>query len=227
VATHSCGFETQRLRLHAAVAVLLLSVPLLTGCRAMVAVGKMVLGDPVNKSVFEAFTGNNLEKTGDRVLIICTAPHATVAEFPSLQLELADRISRQLETRGLQVVPADDVAAWYDDNGEWGNYSKLADEFDATFVMHLHVRRFSYQEPSSPDLMRGRSEGVVKVYAFDEEQRPLGSVFEQNIRVVFPETYPVPRESRSVDVFVENLLDRISLQSSQMMYSPRLSETIH
>lgn len=203
-------------------------LPGLSGCRFMVAVGKMVMGDPKNTSSFEQYTGTNLEESEDRLLIICTASHRVLVDFPSVQLDLSDRIARSLKNRGVQVVSADDVAAWYDDHGEWGDYSELAAHFDARYVMQLKLRTFSYIEPESTNLLRGRSEGTVKVYeAGGDGAAPVRKVFERDLRVKFPEIYPVPRESRSDDLFVENLLDRVAQQTSLMFYDHRLSDTIY
>jgi hypothetical protein len=205
-----------------------ISLPILSGCRLMVAAGKMVMGDPLNTSAFEFSTGTNLKDTGEKLLIICSAPHGTLLKFPSVQLDIVDRITLHLKSREIKVVSSDDVATWYDDNGEWGDYSELAEHFEARYVLHVELRTFSFQEPSSPDLMRGRSEGTVTVYEFHEDDHGLReAIFEQNLRVKFPETYPVPRESKSEETFVENLLDRISLQVSQMLYDHRLTDTMH
>lgn len=205
-----------------------LLLPGLCGCRFMVAVGKMVMGDPTTTSSFEQITGTNLSKSKDRLLIICTAPHNVLVEFPSVQLDLLDRISRKLERHDINVVSSDDVASWYDDHGEWGDFSQLAEHFDARYVMELNLRTFSYLEPESTNLLRGRSEGSVKVYEIDSESPvPVQKAFERDLRVKFPEIHPVPRESRSDDMFVENLLDRVALQASQLFHDHRLSETIH
>lgn len=203
-------------------------LPGLCGCRFMVAVGKMVMGDPKSPSAFEQFTGTRLSESDERLLIICTAPHRILVEFPSVQLDLSDRISRNLKNRDIEVVSSDDVAAWFDDHGEWGDYSELARHFDARYVMHLKLRTFSYLEPESTNLLRGRSEGTVKVYeARHDDPIPVRKVYERDLRVKFPEIYPVPRESRSDEMFVENLLNRVALQTSQLFYDHRLTDTIH
>ena len=205
-----------------------LLLPGLCGCRFFVAVGKMVMGDPESTSSFEQYTGTNLSESEDRLLIICTAPHNILTEFPSVQVDLLDRISRHLENREINVVSSDDVAAWHDDHGEWGDYSELAKHFDARYVMHLTLRSFSYLEPQSPHLLRGRSEGTVKVYQVDNDSLvPVHKAFERNLHVKFPEIHPVPRETRSDEMFIENLLNRIALQTSQMFYNHRLSDTIY
>lgn len=203
-------------------------LPGLCGCRFFVAMGKMVWGDPKDPSSFEQSTGMNLTESDDRVLIICSAPHRVQVEFPSVQLDLLDRISQNLENRGVQVVPPDDVADWYDDNGEWGDYSELAEHFDARYIMNLTLRTFTYVEPNSPNLLRGRSEGTVKVHDVKPDRAiPVQKAFERDVRVMFPEIHAVPRESNSDTLFLQQLLDRIALQTSQMFYDHRVADTIH
>jgi len=200
----------------------------LCGCRLFVAAGKMIMGDPQSTSLFEQVTGTKLSGSDDRLLIICTARHNILVDFPSVQLELLDRISQYLERRDIQVVSSDDVASWYDDHGEWGDYTDLAEHFNARYVIHLNLRTFSYLEPRSTNLLRGRSEGTVRVHEINRANSTLiHKVFERDLHVKFPEIHPVPRESRSDDMFVENLLNRIALQTSQLFHDHRLSETIH
>ncbi|MCH2201050.1 MAG: hypothetical protein MK102_03705 [Fuerstiella sp.] len=202
-------------------------LPGLCGCGLIITAGKMVMGESKSPSSFEQITGTNLVESKDRLLIICTAPHRVLVEFPSVQLELLDRISQNLERREIQVVSPDDVAAWYDDHGEWGDYSELAEHFGARYVVHLSLRTFSFLEPESTNLLRGRSEGTVKVYEIDSKGSiPVFKTFERDLRVKFPEIHPVPRESGSDDVFVNKLINRLALQTSQLFHDHGLNETI-
>ena len=208
------------------VAVLLCST--VAGCSLGVMAGKMLLGDPKQKAAFRAATGTDLTEGKDSLLIICSAPHGILAEFPSLQVDVADRISRILETRGVKVVSSDEVAAWYDDHGEWGDFAELAKHFEADFIMNVHIRKFSYRVPDSENLMQGATEGRVSVAQSNlkKKSRP-GAVFERNFQLQFPTSYPVPRENRSEQIFVEGFLDRLALQLSQFLYDHRTSETVH
>lgn len=199
----------------------------LSGCRLMVAAGKMVMGDPMSPSAFEQATGTNLNKSEERLLIIATAPYGVLTEFPSLQLDLVDRITLTLESGGVQVVPSNDVSAWYDDHGTWGDYTELAEEFDADYVMHLDLRKFSYKVPHSPTMVQGQCEGRVQVYKAPEDGDGLmGMAFDREVSVTFPESYPVPRGNQSDEIFVDNLIDRVALQVSRMMYRHRVADTI-
>ena len=144
-----------------------------------------------------------------------------------LQLDLLDRISLTLESGGVQVVPSDDVANWYDDRGEWGDYTELAEEFDARYVMHVDIRQLSYLVPHSPTMLQGHCEGSVQVHESPEDgDGPMRLAFDREVEVTFPESYPVPRGKKSDQMFVDNLIERVALQVSRMMYRHRLADTI-
>lgn len=199
-----------------------------TGCSLGVMAGKLLLGDPKQKAPFRAATGTDLTKGKDSLLIICSAPHGLLAQFPAIQVDISDRLSRILETRGVKVISADKVASWYDEHGEWGDFSELAKEFEADYIMNITLRRFSYRVPESDSLMQGNAEGFVSVaQANNKKKSRPGAVFERSFQLQFPTAYPVPRENRSEQIFIEGFLDRLALHLSQLLYDHHASETVH
>lgn len=228
------------------VVVLLVTALLLTttGCSLIVMGGKALLGDPKVQAPFTAATGEDLTESGESIVIICDAPHQVTEGFPSVQIDLLDRVSRDLETQGVNVIPSGDVASWFDDHGEWGDYTELAAEFDATYVLHVQVRNINHRVPESENLMRGNAEGHISVYKVSEDKKrsnlltvgresktdmamPVTSVFDRGFSVQFPTSYPVPREARSEEQFIQSFLDRVGLHISQHMYDYKMSDSIH
>jgi hypothetical protein len=200
----------------------------ISGCSLGVMAGKMLMGDPKQKAPFRAATGKDLTKGKDSVLIICTAPYRILSEFPSLQIDVLDRVTRILETREVKVISSDKVASWFDDHGEWGDFASLAKEFDADYLMSIDIEKFTHRVPDSDHLMQGAAEGRVNVYSVGgKESLGLREVFEKSFQLSFPTSYPVPRENRSERIFIEGFLDRLSLQLAQHMYDHKLSETVH
>lgn len=208
-----------------------------SGCSLFVMAGKAIFGDPKIPAEFRTATGTDLTQGSDPVVIICTAPHRILSEFPSLQIDIVDRVSRNLETRNVRVVPSGDVARWFDDHGEWGDYSEMAAEFDAKFVIHVDVREFDYRVPESESLMQGRTEGRISVHEVTKSPNskltsrnfsaPVSLAFDSNFTQTFPTSYPVPRENRSEDLFVQGFMDRVAQHISQHFYDYRMSETVH
>lgn len=214
-----------------------------SGCSLFVMAGKALLGDPKVTAPFTAATGQKLTEIDESIVIICDAPHQVTDGFPSVQIDILDRVARDLETQGINVVPSGDVASWYDDHGEWGDYSELAEEFNAGYVLHINMRSIDHRVPESENLMRGNAEGHLSVYKINRPKKaslltgmkeegyertlPVTSVFDRDFKVQFPSSYPVPREARSEEQFVQSFLDRVGLHLSQHLYDYKMSDSIH
>lgn len=201
----------------------------LPGCSLGVMAGKLFFDDPKMKSVFRKNTGTDLTKGEKTILIACSTSHQILSKYPGIRIDIVDKMSRILDTRHVKVVPADDVATWFDDHGEWGDFTELADEFDADYVMHIDLKSFDVVVPDSPNLLQGKTEGRVtmleiKTVGKDNDRKKASVAVERSFNVMFPTTYPVPRESRSEEMFTENFLDRISAQLARMLYDHRPSE---
>lgn len=205
----------------------LMTLSLLPGCSLGVMAGKMLFGDPKTKSQFRSATGTDLTKGEKSLLIACSAPHGILAKYPSIQIDIVDRIIRILGPRNVKVISSDDVATWFDDNGEWGDFSELADEFDADYVMHIQVESFVCSVPDSPNLLQGKADGKVTVLeAEGEDTKTMIQAFERTFDIMYP-SYPVPRENKSEKLFTEGFLDRIAIHLAHYLYDHRASESIH
>lgn len=212
----------------------------ISGCSLAVMAGKAMFGDPKVTSAFSAATGDDLTESEEKVVIICSASHRLLSRIPSLQIDIVDRVSRNLETNGIRVVDSGDLAGWYDDHGEWGDYTELAREFKAGYVLHVDLREFDYRVPESENLLQGKAEGRISVHQIKTEKKPaLGlskprkdfvpvlAVFDRDFSLQFPAAYPVPRETRSEDMFAQSFIDRTALHISQHLYDYKMSESVH
>ena len=201
----------------------------LPGCSLGVMAGKLFFDDPKMKSVFRKNIGTDLTKGEKSILIACSTSHQILSKYPGIRIDIVDKMSRILDTHHVKVVPADDVATWFDDHGEWGDFTELAEAFDADYVMHIDLKSFGVVVPDSPNLLQGKTEGRVsmmeiKMGGKDKDKKRASVAVERSFSVMFPTTYPVPRESRSEEMFTENFLDRISAQLARMLYDHRPSE---
>lgn len=204
----------------------LLLLPL-TGCALGVMAGKMFFGDPKLTAEFRAASGVDLTDGDHRLLIICSAPHGIRSEFPALEIDIVDRMTRTLDTRGIELISSDDVAAWYDDQGEWGDFSELARSFDADYVLHVELSRFNYRVPDSANLLQGEAQGRITAFqATEGSRRTVRTAFDRMFKIVYPPTYPVPRENQSDEIFLQGFMDRVALHLSQFLYDHRASESV-
>lgn len=166
------------------------------------------------------------------VVIICDAPHGLLSKVPSLQIDLLDRVSRILEGQGIPVADPGDVASWYDDHGEWGDYSEIAESMGSEFVLHIHVSEFTHEVPESDTLLQGNIEGHLTVHKIttskngDSSGMPISMIFSRAFGTQFPSSYPVPKETRSEDSFIQSFLDRSAQHIAQYFYDYRMSESI-
>ena len=221
------SLKHNRLSSRRAVLLALAAAVTLPGCSLGVMAGKLFFDDPKMKSVFRTGTGADLTKGDKSILIACSAPHRILSDYPGIRIDIVDKMSRILATRHVKVIAADDVAAWFDEHGDWGDFSELADHFDADFVMHIDLKSFDVVVPDSPHLLQGKAESKVTVMEVKGNEKKKTSVaFDRTVNVMFPATYPIPRESRSEEMFTENFLDRISAQIARLLYDHRPSEEV-
>ena len=214
---------------HRLILLIMAATMVLPGCSLGVMAGKLFFDDPKMKSVFRKNTGTDLTKGEKTILIACSTSHQILSKYPGIRIDIVDKMSRILDTHHVKVIPADDVATWFDDHGEWGDFTELADEFDADYVMHIDLKLFTVVVPDSPNLLQGKTEGRVtmmeiKTVGKDNDKKNASVAVERSFNVMFPTTYPVPRETRSEEIFTENFLDRISAQLARMLYDHRPSE---
>jgi hypothetical protein len=208
---------------------LLLSLMLLVvpGCALGVMAGKMFFGDPKLNAEFRKTSGVDLTEGEHKLLIICSTPHGIRSDYPSLEIDIVDRMTRILETRGISLISSDDVAAWYDDQGEWGDFSELAKTFEADYVLHVDLRKFTCEVPDSSNLLQGHAEGRLTAFrAADGTSVTSQTAFDRMFKVIYPPTYPVPRENRSDAIFVQGFMDRVAVHLSQYFYDHRASEAL-
>ena len=156
---------------------LLLAVSLQSGCINIgVMMGKVFFGDPLMTSVFEQRTGISLEKSQQKVAVVCTAPASINSSFDTLQHDLQDEVTRKLKTRNLNVARPDEVINALESTG--GRFEK--DPFacslaDVKYIVHIEVEQCTHTEPASPDMYRGRANGIVYVYEVDRSAEHCGT----------------------------------------------------
>lgn len=201
-----------------------LAVSVLPGCSLFVMAGKMFFGDPKQKSQFRRSTDVDLTKGEKKLLIACSAPHGVLNRFPAIQIDLVDRMSHLLKTRGVKVIPSDDVATWLDDNGDWGDFGELSARFKADYVVHVTITRFEVDVPNSSNLQQGRMSCRVEILDCKKTGSPTG-VFDNTYDMSYPK-FPIQKENKSERIFLESFMKNVSTSLAQLLYDHRASEVI-
>lgn len=200
-----------------------------SGCSLFVMAGKMLFGDPKIACSFKKATKTDLEKEGHRVLIVCSSPDSIKGEFPSVDIDLLDGVTRRLKVRGIKVVDPDNVASWLDDHGgSWDDLGEMAEHFKADFVVHMDISKFTCMEDNSPSLLRGQAEGRVHTYKITDgaSGKQSSEVMDQEFTSTHPTGYPVSIEKKSAKVFHQEYIDRVCTQLAQLFYDHPMSEEI-
>ena len=205
----------------------------LTGCSLFVMTGKMLFGNPKKKCAFSFATHINLAKDKKKVLVICSVPQSIKLEFPSLESDLSDSVTRRLKLQDIQMVDPNKVIDWIEDNGGVpSDPSRVADElaqsFKTDYIIVIDLERFSYMEENSPSLYQGHTEGNVlgfETRKIDGTEMAL-HVFSHEFHSVYPRFAPKPVDEMSKEAFVSEYLRRVSLELAQLFYDHPVSEEI-
>lgn len=203
----------------------------LCGCvNVGVMAGKVLFGDPKITSTFEQRTGISLLKSGKKVAVVCTAPSSVTAEFDSLQLDVQQEVVRRMRIRKLNVARADDVINAMNSSG--GRFDRDAVAFalpDVDYIIHIDIERFTHTEEGSPQLYRGRANGII--YAYEVDRGPETSarprvlqVFYQEFTSEYPPSQPVPADQISARVFRQRCVDQLADVVGRTFYDVNTSE---
>ena len=208
----------------------------LPGCSLFVMGGKMLFGDPINPPVFTEATDVDLTEGEHAVLVLASSPESVKARFPEVDQEIMRRVGRLLRAEEVDVIRSDDVLDWIEERGgTWNEYqiAAVAEEFGADYVVTVEVDYFTWQEPHSPDLLRGRSGGTIEAYAaeppseFNGDAPGAGQVFSGGYESVYPPHSPKTAGSVTEKLFREQFLDRLCTQASQQFLPHRPRDTIY
>jgi hypothetical protein len=196
----------------------------LSGCSLLVMGQRMFFGDPMIKSEFTTFTHVDLTKGKHKLLIVCSAPEAVNADLSTLKLDLIDGVTRQLKREGVDVVDPDLVASWIDDHGGLpDDATELAQDFEVDYIAWIDVDRFTFVEENSVKLLRGRSQGVVRVFRVSEldGERMATNVFSKEFTSLYPSHQPVSEVTISPDLFRREFTHRVCEELAHKFYSFR------
>lgn len=201
----------------------------LSGCSLGVMANRMFTGDPTVPSQFRQMTGTDLTKGKYKLVVVCTTPTSVEADLSSLNLDLIDGVTRRLKIHGVEVVSPDKVAKWIDENGGVvADPSAMANAFDADYIAWIDVGSFSLREDSSPKLLRGRSQGFVRVYrveALSDEKIAL-SAFNSEFTSTYPVHQPVSETGRTALLFQKEYIDHVCNELAEKFYDHRPKTSI-
>lgn len=191
--------------------------------------GKMLTGDPLVTAQFKVMTGTDLTRGKHRVVVVCSVPAAVTEELSSLNVDLIDGVTRRMKLAGIDVVKADQVAQWIDDNGGVvSDPNAMARAFDVDYVAWIDLQAFSLREDVAREsdqshLLRGRVQGFIRAYKVEEvgDDRVALTAFNREFTTTYPPHQPVSEIGRSALLFQKEFIDRVCDQLAETFYDHR------
>jgi hypothetical protein len=209
-----CQLSTVLLMKFSLIALLLVSIP---GCNYFLLLGYLIGGPPQIEPLFEKETKKSMTDKDVRVAVVCYASDELKYQFDNLDHIVASRITNQLSSKKIKVVPYDEIRTWLKDNPDWDTAVEVGAEFDVNFVVYIDVSGFSLYERDSNTLFRGRCDAIVSVY----EMKTDGDgkrIFSREINSVFPLQVPRSASDVSYDTFRMEYIWRLSDEIGRLFY---------
>ncbi len=199
----------------------------LSGCSLGVMFGKMIKGEPLRTAEFHAMTGVDLGEGKHKIAVVCSTPASVESDLSSLNFDLIDGITRRLKVHGVDVVDPDVVAKWIDDSGGVvTDPTAMVNAFDADFVAWIDIDTFSMREDDKSKLLRGRTNGFVRVFKVEQvgDSKVALSAFNSEFTSIFPSHQPISELSRSLISFQKEYIDRLCSELAIKFYDHRPGE---
>jgi hypothetical protein len=200
----------------------------LPGCSLVVMGGKMLLGDLKQDSQFHQATHVDLPKVDAKVLVLCSANETIHADYAAVEFDILEGLIHRLKAHGIKkIVSPNAVAGWIDEHGgRFDDLEPIANHFEAEYVVHIDLTKFTCREENSPNLLRGQAEGRVHAFKSDGtgSSKRLVEVMSSDFHSTYPQGNPVSIDKKSAKNFQQEFVDRVNMQLSLIFYDHPRSE---
>jgi hypothetical protein len=200
--------------------IVLLSVSLLTttvGCNYIVLLGYLIGGPPSIEPDFDAVTTESLTARGVIVAVVCDAPKEILYDFNKIDREIGKLVGYRLHQHKIKTIRPDLVRDWIDRNPNWDQPEEIGAAVNATHVIYIELTSYSIYEENSHELYRGRTEGMVTVYALDEEGEGE-NIYDKELNSLWPLAAPRATSDISRVSFQSQYLVRLSDEIGRLFY---------
>jgi hypothetical protein len=179
--------------------------------------GYLLGGPPSVEPQFDKETKECMTDKDVRVAVVCFAPKDIKYNFESIDYELAQYVAFQLHAHKIKVVPPDMVKGWLEENKDWDKPEEIGAYFKTTYVIYIDLNEFSLYEEGSPNLYRGRAEGIVSVWKMDDDDH-AEKIFNAEKTSKFPMHQPIPSGDKTYSTFKSEYLTRLSEEIGRFFY---------
>jgi hypothetical protein len=194
------------------------SLLLLSGCNYVVLLGYLIGGPPSIEPEFDAITGKSMTEKDVTVAVVCAAPREVKFDFDDIDKQIARYVSHRLNQNEIKVVNPELVQAWLDENSDWDQPADIGAALGVTYVIFIDLSNFGLYEENSPNLFRGRAEGIVTVVEMDDDGNGE-KIFSHEITSKFPHSVPRSTETTTYSRFKGEYLSSLSDEIGRLFYS--------
>ena len=197
----------------------------LSGCNYVMVFGYLLGGPPSVEPAFDKETKESMTDKGVRVAVVCFAPNDIKYNFESIDYELAKYLSFQLHAHKIKVVPPDLIKGWLEENKDWDKPEEIGAAFKTTYVIYIDLNEFSLYEEGSPELYRGRAEGIVNVWKMDDDGH-AEKIFSVDKTSKYPMHQPISSGDKTYMTFKGEYLTRLSEEIGRLFYEYYVADEI-
>jgi len=178
------------------------------GCSAVGYLGYLIAPEGMTKTVEPEYK----ELPGKKVAVVIFAEQDVLYEYPLVRYELGSAINDQFKknVEKIQVVPAEQIIKFQDEDLDWDSMDKtaLGKAFSVDYVLFVSLVEFSTREPGSEYLYRGRVSAQATLYKTSLPEREASVWQNPGIRLSYPEQEPVGQyteDDRKIRIETERL----------------------
>lgn len=220
-----------RRRKTVSVALCLLLLVTQSGCKVLIGTIYALRGKDMTKCELEVATGDTLRGKDKKVVVLCTVPDGARAEYGGLNYDIITNVTRSLEAHEIRVADSQKVATWLDDHSTDLTdlqLTEVAKKFKCNYVMLLNLTQFSFREPGSPNMYRGRTHGFISVAKVEEVNGTpkARTIFRTVYDTTYPANQPIPADQEAEKSFKLKYVQQVSDEISRRFHDHRPEDSI-
>jgi len=198
-----------------------------SGCQVLISTLYALRGqDKVDCEFKNQTNGDSLKGKDKKVIVLCTVPDGARAEYGGLNYDIITNVTRELEACDIRVAHSQKVATWLDDHASDLSELQMAEvskKFKANYVILINLTQFSFREPSSPNLYRGRAHGFISTFKTTETKGKSQTqrVFHTVYDAIYPGQQPIPADQEAEKSFQLRYVQQVSKEISLRFHDHR------
>ncbi len=168
-----------------------------------------------------------------KVVILCNVSSGALAEFPSLERDIARELSSVLKKKveKIKMVEPDKVATWVEAHPHWNDPADAARDFNADIAIFLEVEQFQIQSPGDLNMVHGESKVHIQVFEMEypknskdkpikDQPKEAHNIYDEYTETTFPNRGPLPIDTGNSRSAFKNTFLRVVTKDISWHFVP-------